>query len=116
MYGYDMKWKKLIERNIMITANLISGVIDENFEEGYAWCIEVIKNSSHPQLANELELNKGVLYLKQTTGNTYENIQQAIETFKYYEKNQKSIAINAVINLTFIYAHVSTSIFVIFVG
>lgn len=97
LWQWDTKRKQLAEKNILMSANLISGVIEENFNEGYTWCVEIIKNSNYPNLANELELNKAIMYLKQ------HDVAQAIETLKYYEKKEPAIAANAVINLTFIY-------------
>lgn len=97
LYAYETAQKQLAAKHILMSANLISGVIEESFNEGYTWCVEIIKNSSYPMLANELELNKAIMYLKQ------HEVQQAIETLKYYEKKEPAIAANAVINLTFIY-------------
>lgn len=97
LYVLESQRKHLAEKSILMSANLISAVIEENFNEGYTWCVEIIKNSSYPTLANELELNKAIMYLKQ------HEVAQAIETLKYYEKKEPSIAVNAVINLTFIY-------------
>lgn len=95
----EQRRKALAGKNILMSANLIASVIDESFNDGYTWCVEVIKNSPYPQLANELELNKAIMYLKQR------DIAQAIETLKYYEKKEPAIAANAVCNLTFIYLH-----------
>ncbi|EDS31109.1 tetratricopeptide repeat protein 10 [Culex quinquefasciatus] len=61
------------------------------------WCVETIKNSYFSSLAVDLELKKAVIYLKQ------DDIQQAIDTLKYFEKKESNIAINAAINLSFIY-------------
>lgn len=95
--AFDAHRKSVAEKNILMSANLISGVIEENFNDGYTWCVEIIKNSSYPALANELEMNKAIMYLKQ------HDVAQAIETLKYYEKKEPAIAANAVCNLTFIY-------------
>lgn len=97
LHTAEMNRKQLAEKNILMSANLISAVIEENFNDGYTWCVEIIKNSSYPMLANELEMNKAIMYLKQ------HEVSQAIETLKYYEKKEPTIAANAVINLTFIY-------------
>lgn len=97
LFSYENSQKHLAEKSILMSANLISGVIEENFNEGYTWCVEIIKNSNYPALANELELNKAIMYLKQ------HEVHQAIETLKFYEKKEPTIAANAVINLTFIY-------------
>ncbi|KAL9692408.1 hypothetical protein quinque_000119 [Culex quinquefasciatus] len=85
------------DQNILISANLISTIIDDYFNDGYSWCVETIKNSYFSSLAVDLELKKAVIYLKQ------DDIQQAIDTLKYFEKKESNIAINAAINLSFIH-------------
>lgn len=97
MHVYEQKIRHLAEKNILISANLISTIIDDYFNDGYSWCVETIKNSYFSPLAVDLELKKAVIYLKQ------DDIQQAIETLKYFEKKESNIAINAAINLSFIY-------------
>lgn len=52
-------------------------------------------------LAAELDLNKAVMFLKQ------DDIPQAVETLKYFERKEGPVAVNAAINLTFIYLLVS---------
>lgn len=84
LFVLENEKKKLAAKHILMSANLISGVIEENFNEGYTWCVEIIKNSSYPTLANELELNKAIMYLKQR------EVTQAIDTLKYYEKKGHS--------------------------
>lgn len=93
----ENKQKLLAKKNILMSAHLISGIIEENFNDGYTWCVELIKTSNYALLANELELNKAIMYLKQ------HDVHQAIETLKYYEKKEPTIAANAVVSLTFIY-------------
>lgn len=94
---YENRQKHLAKKNILMAANLISTVIEENFNDGYTWCVEMIKSSHFAVLANELELNKAIMYLKQ------HDIHQAIETLKYYEKKEPALAANAVITLNVIY-------------
>lgn len=72
------------------------------YVSGYNWCIEVIKNSNLSWLANELEWNKSLIYLRQN------DFQQSIETLQLYErKSEDSLSTNALINLSFIYINVS---------
>lgn len=94
---YENRQKHLAKKNILMAANLISGIIEDNSNDGYTWCVEMIKSSNFAVLANELELNKAIMYLKQ------HDVHQAIETLKYYEKKEPAIAANAIISLTFIY-------------
>ncbi|ETN65597.1 tetratricopeptide repeat protein 10, tpr10 [Anopheles darlingi] len=97
LHNYERKLRQLAEKNILISANLISTIIDDYFNDGYSWCVETIKNSYFSTLATDLELKKAVIYLKQ------DDFQQAIDTLKYFEKKESNIAINAAINLSFIY-------------
>ncbi|XP_038121820.1 intraflagellar transport protein 88 homolog [Culex quinquefasciatus] len=97
LHAYEQKIRHLAEKNILISANLISTIIDDYFNDGYSWCVETIKNSYFSSLAVDLELKKAVIYLKQ------DDIQQAIDTLKYFEKKESNIAINAAINLSFIH-------------
>ncbi|XP_031625781.1 intraflagellar transport protein 88 homolog [Contarinia nasturtii] len=94
---YENRQKNLAKKNVLMTANLIAGIIEENFNDGFTYCVEMIKSSNFAVLANELELNKAIMYLKQ------HDVHQAIETLKYYEKKEPAIAANAVTSLTFIY-------------
>jgi len=69
---------------------------------GYNWCIEIIKTSNLAWLANELELNKALVYLRQN------DVNQAIETLQMYDrKSQGSMTASALTNLSFIYISVS---------
>lgn len=71
---------------------------------GYNWCIEVIRTSNLSWLANELELNKALVYLRQN------DVNQAIETLQMYDrKSESSMTASALINLSFIYINVSIS-------
>lgn len=40
-------------------------MIEDTFSNGYNWCVEEIKMSQHSQLANDLEINKAVMFLRQ---------------------------------------------------
>lgn len=70
---------------------------------GYDWCVASVKNSEYAKLATDLEINKAVWFLKR------KQLPEAIETLKSFEKDS-NIAINAAINLSFIYYLVNFSI------
>ena len=59
--------------------------------------MEAIKESSHSHLADDLEINKAILYLRQ------KNIAQATETLRNFEKRATKMASNAAVNLSTIY-------------
>ena len=85
------------EHAILTAAKLISPVIEENFSEGYDWCVDTIKMSAHSQLANDLEINKAVMFLRQ------KNFTDAVETLKTFEKQENKVASTAATNLSFLY-------------
>ena len=85
------------EHSILTAAKLISPVIEETFSSGYNWCVDTIKMSSHSQLANDLEINKAVMFLRQ------KNFTDAIETLKSFEKQENKVASTAATNLSFLY-------------
>ena len=54
------------ENHILTAAKLISPMIEDSFSAGYNWCVDTIKMSAqHSQLANDLEINKAVMFLRQ---------------------------------------------------
>lgn len=59
--------------------------------------MEAIKESNHSHLADDLEINKAILYLRQ------KNIAQATETLRTFEKRATKMASNAAVNLSTIY-------------
>ncbi|KAI9557616.1 hypothetical protein GHT06_017444 [Daphnia sinensis] len=85
------------ERCILMAAKLISPVIEDTFTVGYQWCVEAIKESTHNHLADDLEINKAVLFLRQ------KDVAQATETLRSFEKRSNRMATNAAVNLSTIY-------------
>ena len=57
--------KKTAERFIMLAAKLIAPVIDSSLSSGYDWIVESIKASPQSEVASELEISKGIQFLKQ---------------------------------------------------
>ena len=53
--------------------------------------------SQHSQLANDLEINKAVMYLKQ------KEFGLAVDTLKAFEKQETKVASTAATNLSFLY-------------
>lgn len=68
---------------------------------GYNWCVDSLKESYYGILANELEMNNAITFLKRN------DIPHAIETLKLFEKKEDKIAYIASVNLSFIYFLVS---------
>ncbi|XP_057563286.1 intraflagellar transport protein 88 homolog isoform X2 [Hippopotamus amphibius kiboko] len=89
--------KATAEKYIMTAAKLIAPVIETSFAVGYDWCVEVVKASQYVELANDLEINKAVTYLRQ------KDFNQAVETLKTFEKKDSRVKSAAATNLSFLY-------------
>ncbi|EDV99080.1 intraflagellar transport protein 88 homolog [Drosophila grimshawi] len=95
---YTKQRRNVEKRSITMIVDLISPLIEENYNDGYNWCIEVIRTSNLSWLANELELNKALVYLRQN------DVNQAIEMLQMYDrKSESSMTASALTNLSFIY-------------
>lgn len=89
--------KAMAEKYIMTAAKLIAPVIETSFAVGYDWCVEVVKASQYVELANDLEINKAITYLRQ------KDFNQAVETLKTFEKKDSRVKSAAATNLSFLY-------------
>ncbi|XP_070937781.1 intraflagellar transport protein 88 homolog isoform X4 [Macaca nemestrina] len=89
--------KAMAEKYIMTSAKLIAPVIETSFAAGYDWCVEVVKASQYVELANDLEINKAVTYLRQKDYN------QAVEILKMLEKKDSRVKSAAATNLSALY-------------
>ncbi|XP_041055364.1 intraflagellar transport protein 88 homolog [Carcharodon carcharias] len=89
--------KAMAERFIMTAAKLIAPAIEASFAAGYDWCVEMVKASQYVELANDLEINKAITYLRQRDFN------QAVETLKTFEKKDSRVKSAAATNLSFLY-------------
>uniref|UniRef100_A0A8C0E5A9 Intraflagellar transport protein 88 homolog n=1 Tax=Balaenoptera musculus TaxID=9771 RepID=A0A8C0E5A9_BALMU len=89
--------KAMAEKYIMTAAKLIAPVIETSFAVGYDWCVEVVKASQYVELANDLEINKAITYLRQ------KDFNQAVETLKMLKKKDSSVKSAAATNLSFLY-------------
>ncbi|XP_074034344.1 intraflagellar transport protein 88-like protein nompB isoform X4 [Leptinotarsa decemlineata] len=96
LHNYENQKRKEAEYCILTAAKLIAPFIEDSFSEGYDWCVATIKNSEYARLASDLEINKAVMFLKQ------KQLPEAIATLKAFERDS-NIAINAAVNLSFIY-------------
>ncbi|XP_026972537.1 intraflagellar transport protein 88 homolog isoform X9 [Sagmatias obliquidens] len=70
--------KAMAEKYIMTAAKLIAPVIETSFAVGYDWCVEVVKASQYVELANDLEINKAIMYLRQKDFN---------QSYRYFPSN-----------------------------
>uniref|UniRef100_A0A8C7CQM7 Intraflagellar transport protein 88 homolog n=1 Tax=Oncorhynchus kisutch TaxID=8019 RepID=A0A8C7CQM7_ONCKI len=58
-------YKALAEKFIMTSAKLIAPAIEATFAAGFDWCVDMVKSSQYVELANDLEINKAITYLRQ---------------------------------------------------
>ncbi|XP_044763859.1 intraflagellar transport protein 88 homolog [Coccinella septempunctata] len=96
LHRYEIQKRREAEYCILNAAKLIAPLIGDSFSAGYDWCVATIKKSEYARLASELEINKAVMFLKQ------KQLPEAVNTLKAFEKDS-NIAINAAVNLSFIY-------------
>ncbi|XP_028291648.1 intraflagellar transport protein 88 homolog isoform X2 [Gouania willdenowi] len=89
--------KSMAEKFIMTTAKLIAPAIETSFATGFDWCVEMVKSSQYVELANDLEINKAITFLRQ------KDINQAVKTLKTFEKKDTRVKSTAATNLSFIY-------------
>lgn len=69
---------------------------------GYNWCVEAINSSGYAPLAGDLEINKAVTFLKQN------DIPQAMETLKTFQRKESKVASTAASNMAFVHFLVNT--------
>ncbi|XP_061579063.1 intraflagellar transport protein 88 homolog [Cololabis saira] len=89
--------KALAEKFIMTAAKLIAPAIETSFASGFDWCVDMVKSSQYVELANDLEINKAITYLRQ------KDFNQAVETLKTFEKKESRVKSAAATNLSFLY-------------
>nr|XP_002129474.1 intraflagellar transport protein 88 homolog [Ciona intestinalis] len=89
--------KLIAERCILAAAKIIAPSIESSFSEGFDWCVEQVKASPYHDLANDLEIHKALMYLKERDFN------QAVSILKTFEKKDTHVKSQAATNLSFIY-------------
>uniref|UniRef100_A0A0N4ZCX5 TPR_REGION domain-containing protein n=1 Tax=Parastrongyloides trichosuri TaxID=131310 RepID=A0A0N4ZCX5_PARTI len=90
---WERKRKQIAESTILTAAKIISPAIATTFTEGYAWCVEAIKQSVYAPLATELEMNKAVELLKRG------EITAATDAFLVFNTKESKVASSAANNL-----------------
>uniref|UniRef100_UPI003AAD858C intraflagellar transport protein 88 homolog isoform X4 n=1 Tax=Centroberyx gerrardi TaxID=166262 RepID=UPI003AAD858C len=97
LHQMERERKALAEKFIMTSAKLIAPAIETSFAAGFDWCVDMVKSSQYVELANDLEINKAITYLRQRDCN------QAVETLKTFEKKDSRVKSAAATNLSFLY-------------
>lgn len=94
---FEREKKYEAEKCIKTAAKIISPHIENSFAAGYDWCVDVVKRSAYKDLANDLEIDKAIMFLKT------KDFRQAVETLKSFEKKDSKFASIAATNLSFLY-------------
>ena len=94
---WEKKRKESAEKCIMMAVKLIAPVIEQTFDEGFDWCVGIVKSSAYVELANDLEITRSILYLKM------KNFSKATQTLKRFEKCDSKMQSQAAVNLSFLY-------------
>uniref|UniRef100_A0A3Q3XHF3 Uncharacterized protein n=1 Tax=Mola mola TaxID=94237 RepID=A0A3Q3XHF3_MOLML len=97
LHQMEKDLKVLAERYIMTAAKLIAPAIETSFATGSDWCVDMVKSSQYVDLANDLEMSKAIIYLRQ------KDFNQAVETLKTFEKKDSRVKSAAATNLSFLY-------------
>lgn len=97
LHQMERNLKALAEKYIMTAAKLIAPAIESSFAVGFDWCVEMVKNSQYVELANDLEINKAITYLRQ------KDFNKAVETLKTFEKKDSRVKSAAATNLSCLY-------------
>ncbi|XP_043104333.1 intraflagellar transport protein 88 homolog isoform X6 [Puntigrus tetrazona] len=99
LHQMERERKALAEKYIMTSAKLIAPAIESSFAAGFDWCVDMVKGSQYVELANDLEINKAITYLRQRDFKQAE----AVETLKMFEKKDSRVKSAAATNLSFLY-------------
>ncbi|XP_016372955.1 intraflagellar transport protein 88 homolog isoform X8 [Sinocyclocheilus rhinocerous] len=99
LHQMERERKALAEKYIMTSAKFIAPAIESSFAAGFDWCVDMVKGSQYVELANDLEINKAITYLRQRDFRQAE----AVETLKMFEKKDSRVKSAAATNLSFLY-------------
>uniref|UniRef100_A0A3B4DP92 Intraflagellar transport protein 88 homolog n=1 Tax=Pygocentrus nattereri TaxID=42514 RepID=A0A3B4DP92_PYGNA len=77
LHQMERERKALAEKYIMTSAKLIAPAIESTFAAGFDWCVDMVKSSQYVELANDLEINKAITYLRQKEFNQEKDYDQA---------------------------------------
>ncbi|XP_029935918.1 intraflagellar transport protein 88 homolog isoform X2 [Myripristis murdjan] len=100
LHQMERERKALAEKFIMTAAKLIAPAIEPSFAAGFDWCVEMVKSSQYVELANDLEINKAITYLRQKDFNQVE----AVQILKTFEKKDSRVKSAAATNLAALYS------------
>ncbi|XP_051938317.1 intraflagellar transport protein 88 homolog isoform X2 [Hippocampus zosterae] len=94
LHQMERDLKARAEKYVMTAAKLIAPAIESSFAAGFDWCVEMVKSSQYVELANDLEINKAITYLRQ------KDFNQAVAILKTFEKKDSRVKSAASTNLS----------------
>ncbi|XP_061648469.1 intraflagellar transport protein 88 homolog isoform X1 [Phyllopteryx taeniolatus] len=94
LHKMERDLKARAEKYVMTAAKLIAPVIESSFAAGFDWCVDMVKSSQYVELANDLEINKAITYLRQ------KDFNQAVAILKTFEKKESRVKSAASTNLS----------------
>ncbi|XP_077437105.1 intraflagellar transport protein 88 homolog isoform X2 [Vanacampus margaritifer] len=94
LHQMERDLKARAEKYVMTAAKLIAPAIESSFAAGFDWCVDMVKSSQYVELANDLEINKAITYLRQ------KDFNQAVAILKTFEKKDSKVKSAASTNLS----------------
>nr|XP_057939069.1 intraflagellar transport protein 88 homolog isoform X4 [Doryrhamphus excisus] len=94
LHQMERELKARAEKYVMTAAKLIAPAIEASFAAGFDWCVDMVKSSQYIDLANDLEINKAITYLRQ------KDFNQAVAILKTFEKKDSRVKSAASTNLS----------------
>ncbi|XP_054643171.1 intraflagellar transport protein 88 homolog isoform X2 [Dunckerocampus dactyliophorus] len=94
LHQMERELKARAEKYVMTAAKLIAPAIEVSFAAGFDWCVDMVKSSQYVELANDLEINKAITYLRQ------KDFNQAVAILKTFEKKDSRVKSAASTNLS----------------
>ncbi|XP_061696941.1 intraflagellar transport protein 88 homolog isoform X2 [Syngnathoides biaculeatus] len=94
LHQMERDLKARAEKYVMTAAKLIAPAIESSFASGFDWCVDMVKSSQFVELANDLEINKAITYLRQ------KDFNQAVTILKTFEKKESRVKSAASTNLS----------------
>eukprot|EP00048_Salpingoeca_helianthica_P016668 m.233531 g.233531 ORF g.233531 m.233531 type:complete len:871 (+) comp19192_c0_seq1:27-2639(+) len=85
------------DRFILLSAKLISPVVETTYWAGCDWCIDAALHTSHAHLAPELDISKAIMHLRA------KDFAKAAEILKTFEKKESGLLSTAASNLSFLF-------------
>lgn len=93
----EMEDRQRADKFILLSAKLISPVVEPSYWAGCDWCIDAVLHTTHAHLAPELEISKAIMHLRS------KDFAKAAEVLKTFEKKDSGLLSTAASNLAFLF-------------